>query len=167
MSVVACKVTENGYEIAADSITVRYTTQTRGQTKHAKLFEINGMVVGGVGSAQETALLRIFAKTRQPADANEAAIVEFVSEFAEWKNKRMKDSDINNRYILGFDGKAFLVEGWFIDEILTYAAIGAGMDFALAALYLGNSAEKAVETAIELSIYCEPPIQVIKRERND
>jgi hypothetical protein len=37
------------------------------------------------------------------------------------------------------------------------------MNFALAALYLGNTAKRAVETAIELSIYCEAPILVIKK----
>jgi len=38
------------------------------------------------------------------------------------------------------------------------------MDFALAALHLGHTAEEAVATSIELSIYCEAPIQVIKKK---
>ena len=55
MSVVACRVTKEGYEIAADSITVRGHTQTRGQnTSHSKLFEVNDLVVGAVGSAEES-----------------------------------------------------------------------------------------------------------------
>ena len=37
------------------------------------------------------------------------------------------------------------------------------MDFALAALYLDNSAEEAVKVACELSIYCEEPIQMISK----
>lgn len=41
------------------------------------------------------------------------------------------------------------------------------MDFALAALHLGHTAEEAVEVATELSIYCEKPVQVIRREDNN
>jgi hypothetical protein len=37
------------------------------------------------------------------------------------------------------------------------------MSYALAALYLGHSAEEAVETAIELSTMCEEPILVIEK----
>ena len=46
-------------------------------------------------------------------------------------------------------------------------AIGAGMSYALAALYLGHSAERAVETAIELSTMCEAPIIVIEKTNKE
>lgn len=65
--------------------------------------------------------------------------------------------------MIGFSGLVYTVESWHVDRITTYMAIGAGMDFALAALYLGKTAKKAVETAIELSIYCEAPILVIEK----
>ena len=53
----------------------------------------------------------------------------------------------------------------FITEILTYHSIGAGDSFSLGALYLGHSAEEAVDAATELSAMCEKPIikyEVIK-----
>lgn len=161
MSIVACKVLVNGYEIAADSITVRGYTQTINNTKHSKLIEINGMVIGSVGTAEEGALFQIFASTRKPADSTEYAILEFLSEFSEWKNKRTDKSEIRNQYFIGFNNKVFVIHEWLVEEVLTYEAIGAGMDFALAALHLDHSAEKAVETAIELSVQCELPVQVI------
>ena len=166
MSVVACKVTEHNIEIAADSITVRGYTQSRGQnTNHCKLFEINDMVIGSVGTAEETSLFRLFAATRRPAGASEYAILEFLSEFSEWKEKKINQAEITNGYIVIFEGKAFALDQWLVEEILTYEAIGAGMDFALTALYLGHSAFKAVETAIELSIFCEAPVITVNKAK--
>lgn len=164
MSVVACRVDQNGFEIAADSITVRGYTQTRGQTSaHSKLYETNDMVVGSVGYAEENSLFRLFVETHRPAQANEYALLEFMAEFSDWKKKRTDRGNIDNAYMIGFSGFIYTVESWHVERITSYMAIGAGMNFALAALYLGNTAKRAVETAIELSIYCEAPILVIKK----
>ena len=165
MSVVACKITKEGYEIAADSITVRGYTQTKNNTGRSKLFEVNNMVIGSVGYAEESSLLHIFAKTHQPAAATEEGILEFWGEFAEWKKKRTDRGEISNSYFIGIKGIVFSVHEWLIETILSYEAIGAGMDFALAALHLGHTPEAAVETAIELSVFCEAPIQVIKKKK--
>ena len=165
MSIVACKVTENGYEIAADSISVRGSTQTKNNTNRSKLVEVNNMVIGSVGIAEESSLLQIFAKTHQPAAATEEGILEFWGEFSGWKKKRIDRSDIENAYFIGLDGVVFYINHWLIASVSSYEAIGAGMDFALAALHLGHSTEDAVATAIELSVYCEAPIQVIKKKK--
>jgi ATP-dependent protease HslVU (ClpYQ) peptidase subunit len=168
MSVVACRIKENGYEIAADSITVRGITQTKGQTTdHVKLYETNGMVIGGVGSAEENSLLRLFAETHRPSKPDEYSILEFISEYAEWKKKKTDNTSIKNSYLIGFQESVFHVEQWHVSKIKTYMAIGAGMSYALAALYLGHSAEKAVETAIELSTLCEAPILVIEKTNEE
>ncbi|MCL4295665.1 MAG: hypothetical protein KJ077_08055 [Anaerolineae bacterium] len=166
MSVVACRIREDGYEIAADSITVRGYTQTKGEnTSLSKLFETKDMVVGTVGTAEEGSLFRLFCATRKPAAASEYAMLEFFSEFSEWKEKKTSNSSIENSYIIGFGDKCFAVEQWLVEEILTFQAIGAGMDFALAALHLGHSVRVAVETAIELSVYCESPVIAVSKER--
>ena len=166
MSVVACKILPNGYEIASDSISVRAWTQSKGEnTKFSKLFEINDIVIGSVGYAEESSLLQIFCSTRKPSDATESAILEFMSEFSSWKKGKAEKSGLDNAYLVGFDGKVFSINGWFIQEVLKYEAIGAGMSFALAALYLNNSAHDAVKVACELSIFCEEPIKVISKTR--
>ena len=168
MSVVACKVTENGYEIAADSITVRGITQTKSQTDHVKLYETNEMVIGGVGSAEENSLMRLFAETHRPSAAEEYALLEFISEFVEWKKRKTDNNNsFRNAFIIGFQGSVFTIEHWHVHKVNSYMAIGAGMSYALAALYLGHSAEKAVETAIELSTMCEAPILVIEKTVED
>jgi ATP-dependent protease HslVU (ClpYQ) peptidase subunit len=164
MSVVACRIKESGYEIAADSITTRGFIQTKGQTTdHVKLYETNGMVIGGVGSAEENSLLRLFAETHRPSKPDEYSILEFISEFSEWKKKKTDNAGIKNSFLIGFQGNVFHVEQWHVAKIKSYMAIGAGMSFALAALHLGHSAKEAVETAIELSVYCEEPVLLIKK----
>jgi ATP-dependent protease HslVU (ClpYQ) peptidase subunit len=164
MSVVACRVFTDGYEIAADSILVRGYTQDKGGTRtFSKLFEVNNIVVGGVGAAEELALLNLFCHTHWPNSGTERGMLEFFNEFASWKKKHIDKGNIENTYLIGYDGKVFHVAGWFISEVTTFEAIGAGMDYALAALYLGCTTHRAVETAIELSVYCEGPIRIVKK----
>jgi ATP-dependent protease HslVU (ClpYQ) peptidase subunit len=163
MSVVAVKVTKNKITIGADSILVSGWTQEK--DKLAKLGEVNGMVVGDVGNAQEGALFMVFCKTRKPREASVDALIEFMSEFQDWLNKKIGETTLKNEYIIVFDGKAFLMEGFYIKEITDYTAIGAGMDFALAALYLGNSVKEAIKAACHLSVMCEEPVNIIEIEK--
>lgn len=167
MSIIACQIVKGGFKIAADSIEVHGYTQAKGKnTTFSKMFEINDLTVGSSGYMEEISLFRIFAKTHRPSEATEESMLEFLSEFSDWKSKKMDNNKIENSYLIGINYKIFLVEEWLIQTVKTYAAIGAGSDFALAALYLGHSVKKAVKTAIELSIFCEPPIQVIERLDN-
>ena len=164
MSVVACRIKSNGFEIAADSITVRGQTQTKGQTTdHVKLYETNEMVIGTVGSAEENSLFRLFAETHRPSGSDEYSMLEFILEFSEWKKRKTDNSAIRNAYLIGFQQNVFSVEQWLVEKVKSYMAIGAGMSYALAALHLGHSAKEAVETAIELSIYCESPVLLIEK----
>lgn len=165
MSVVAVKKLGTlGFEIAADSIGVRYTTQSKGdRTNLAKLVEVNGVVIGGVGFAEELSLLILYCETRRPADPSEMSVLNFLSEFSTWKSSKIAKHFGGNEYFIGFGGKVFHVNGWQVDEVRTFEAIGAGMDYALTALHLGHTVQKAVEVAIELSIYCESPVISIKK----
>lgn len=163
MSVVAVKVTDKKITIGADSIIVSGWTQEK--DKMAKLFETNDLVVGDVGDAQEGALFYLFCKTRKPKEASVDAILEFLSEFQDWMNKKIDNNEIKNQYIMIFDKKVFMIEGFYIKEVKDYTAIGAGMDFALAALYLGKSVKESIKAACHLSVYCEEPINVIEIEK--
>ena len=160
MSVVAVKITKDKITIGADSILVSGWTQEK--NKLAKLNEINGMIVGDVGDAQEGALFLVFSKTRKPREASVDALVEFMSDFQDWMEDKIGESKLNNQYIIIIDKKVFMMEGFFIKEITDYTAIGAGMDFALSALYLGNSVEESIKAACHLSIYCEEPVNIIE-----
>jgi len=166
MSIVCCKVTENEIIVASDSITVRGWTQGKGSNSYAKLVTLNELIVGSTGCAQESALFQIFCQTRKPQSPTCLAVLDFIQEFSAWKEKKSGKSEIENSNIIVFEGHAFLVEQYFIEEIKNYEAIGAGMEYALSALYLGHSAEKAVNTACELSILCEKPVITYTMKRD-
>ncbi len=163
MSVVAVRVTKKKITIGADSILVSGWTQEK--DKLAKLNKANGMIIGDVGDAEEGALFLLFCKTRKPREASVDAIVEFMSEFQDWMNNKTGESKLSNQYILIIEKKAFMIEGFFIKEVTDYTAIGAGMDFALSALYLGNSVKESIKAACHLSVYCEEPINIIEVEK--
>jgi len=160
MSVVAVKVEKDKITIGADSILVSGWTQEK--DKLAKLNEVNGMVVGDVGDAQEGALFLMYCKTRKPREASVEALVEFMSEFQDWMTKKVEVNKLENQYVIILGGKAFMMEGFFIKEVTDYTAIGAGMDYSLAALYLGNSVKESIKAACHLSIYCEEPINIME-----
>jgi len=163
MSVVAVRVEKNKITIGADSILVNGYTQEK--DKLAKLFQNEWMVVGDVGEAQEGALFQIFSKTRKPRESSVDAITEYLFDFFQWKREKTDSDKLENSYIIIFESKAFLVEGFYVKEIVDYVAIGAGMDFALAALYLGSSVQDAIKTACHLSILCEEPINIIEVDK--
>ena len=148
MSVVAVKIEKNKITIGADSILVSGYTQEK--DKLAKLFQNEWMVVGDVGDAQEGALFQIFSKTRKPRESSVEAITEYMFDFFQWNKEKTENTELSNSYIIIFENKAFLVEGFYVKEVRDYAAIGAGMDFALAALYLGSSVHDAIKTACHL-----------------
>ena len=165
MSVVAVRKTDKKIKIAADSISGCGWTRMEKTIKKAKLFKVNGIIAGGVGLASENLLLENFCLTHQPHEATEREVLNFFIEF----NNYLKDlglSKYTNAFILCFKGKAFLIyEDMYVNEINEYAAIGAGEDFALAALYLGHSAKEAVKTACELSAFVAEPIVEFEMEK--
>lgn len=161
MSVVTVKVNKDKIEFAADSICIRGGTK---RTNIAKLAEVNQMIIGGVGFTQEINLLFIFAQTHSPLDNSEKAVMDFFFEFGKWKNDLNLGFNSENNYLFGYKGKAFYVGNLLVKEIKDYEAIGAGMDYALAALYLKHSAKEAVKVACELSCYVAEPIVTLSME---
>jgi len=129
MSIVCCQVHKDRIDIASDSITVWRYTQSKGDNvKSSKLFQVNGMTIGCVGSCEESGLFHAYCITRKPKSPTIENVAEFITEFAEWKKKKIEKLKVSDSYIMIFEKHAFLIEGFYIDEILTYMTIGAGMD---------------------------------------
>lgn len=166
MSVVATRIYDDRIEIASDSqITFGMTMQ---QALDVKLFHTDlGVTVGGVGTMQEISLLRIFLKTHIPSAPTEEAVTDLIHRFRMWLNEHAEPSDDwdDNQYHLIFEGHAFSVQRYNVREILTFDAIGAGMDYALTALYLDRSPEEACRLACDLNIYCSLPVTTMTRSR--
>lgn len=167
MSIVACKVHNDKIVFGSDSIVVRGWggTQEKGKDNFTKLVQLNEVILGGVGTAQELSLFISYISTRKPKDNTEDSILDFTCDFVEWKKSKINISDIENYYLLGFRGKVFSIQRFFVKEVVNYEAIGAGMDYALSVLYLGLPVQKAIEVACELSIYCEKPMKILEMNR--
>jgi ATP-dependent protease HslVU (ClpYQ) peptidase subunit len=158
MSVVAVRVEKNRITIASDSIMVSGYTQLVDKNKYSKLTKVNDMIIGSVGTCEESSLLQVFCNTHKPETETESAIINFFVEFAEWRRGKTGLHPITNSYLLIVNKNVFHIEGFFVQRITNYMAIGAGNDYALSALYLGHSVKKAVEVACELCVYCETPV---------
>ena len=158
MSVVAAKVYEKEIIIAADSILVKGWSKRN--SNFAKIAEINNMILGGCGSAQEISFMWHYMQTHKPASPTNKDILTFIIEFAQWKNDMGGGNRIDNEYLLAYQGHLFEIQNMLVHEITDYSAIGAGEDFATAALYLNHSPAEAVKVACDLSCYvCEPIIE--------
>lgn len=165
MSVVCVKVFDDKIVFASDSIMLRgYTKST---TEFAKLAEINDMIIGGVGSAEEINLLFLYSQTHKPFAEDEKSVSEFIFDFYKWKRDLNLNFSSENEYIFAYKDKCYYISNMFVKEITTYQAIGAGMDYALAALYCGLTPEKAVITACNLCCYVAEPVITVTRKKNN
>ncbi len=157
MSVVAAKVYTDRIVMAADSIIVSGWSKNP-NNKFVKLNEINKMIVGGCGSAEEQSLMWHYMNTHKPESATEKDILSFIIEFSKWKNDFVGNNQINNVYLIAYQGHLFQIENMFVSEIQEYAAIGAGEDYFNTALYLGHSPKEAVKVACDLCCFVSEPI---------
>ena len=157
MSVVCAKVFKDKIVIAADSIVVSGWTKDTKQD-FIKLKKINDMIIGGSGYCEEQSIMWHYMKTHRPNDNSEKSVLDFMVEFAKWKDEYSGNKTVQNNYILAFDGKLFFIEGLFVKEVNDFCAIGAGRDFALAALHLGHPPKEATKVACELSCFVAEPI---------
>ncbi len=159
MSVIAAKVYQDKIVIAADSILVRgWSKKSNRKNDFQKIAQINGMIIGGVGTAEANSLMFLFAETHKPARADERGIAEYFAEFAKWAKGYADVNTIENDYLIAYSSKLFSVEGFFVAEVGNYEAIGAGEDFANTALYLGLTPERAVSVACEMCCMVSGPV---------
>lgn len=161
MSVIAGKVYSDKIIMAADSIIVRGWSK---RTNFSKIATINDMIIGGSGTAEEQSLFFRFAQTHKPESSTEKDVLTFIVEFANWK-KDYGSGSVDNSYLIAINGHLFLIEHMFVREIFDYEAIGAGEDYAIAALYLGHTPVEAVKVACELCCYVSEPIITYEMKR--
>lgn len=165
MSVAAVKVYDDKVEMSADSIIVCGSRKELFYGCHTKINHINDMIIGTSGSCEESSLMWIYAKNHRPASATERDILDFIMEFSDWKRSRTGNSTLDNHYLLAFGGKAFHIQNYMVLEVDKYSAIGAGADYALAALYLDKTAPEAVKVACDLSCFVAEPITTYVMEK--
>lgn len=166
MSVVVAKVEGNKITVSSDSGCYQGwgIIPTRNM-KTSKLEKVNGTILGGVGSAEETQLFFDYMKTHVIDVVDREHIRRFLKEFQDYKVELGLPKELNNSYILATKGQSFAIDGMFVSEITTFWAIGAGQDYANGALYMGATAEQAVEAARALCAFVGGEIKTETIER--
>jgi ATP-dependent protease HslVU (ClpYQ) peptidase subunit len=147
--------------MSADSIIV-CGWQDKTPVGNDKLFEVNGMIIGSSGDAQELTHMFLFAENHTPLDMTERGLIKFMNEFRAWRIAEFgvpAEKCVGNQYLIARQGKVFCCLGTnYVGEVKNFYAIGAGEDYAKAALYLGHSPAEAVKVACALSCYVDEPI---------
>lgn len=166
MTVIAARKTNDTITFASDSILVAgYLKATDKEVIYNKLFQQNDMVIGSTGTGYEGTMMELFSRNHRPVDGSRLSVIDFFVEFREWINKRDAGHSPENDYLIAYDKKLFRTYGGLdIYEVPEFEAVGAGEDFAKAALHLGHTPREAVEVACKLSIYCSEPISEITVE---
>lgn len=132
----------------------------------AKIIQTNWIVLGTAWALQELWYMRIFLETNKPKDPTVASILIFLSDFQEYIRKKLDNTfQMDNSYIIVFEGKSFCCHGFDVYEVEKYCAIWSWRQEATAALFLWHTPRKAVEVAIELAYWCGGNVQEITIKR--
>lgn len=159
MSVVALKVYKDKIVIGADSQSTSYWHNKNSTNKIYKIAD--DFVIGGVGYTSHNQMMSLFCETNKPADCRKRDILEFIVQFNEWMKKKDSDFQPYNDFLMVFCDKAFwITSDLLVQEIKDYCAIGSGLEYAKAGLYLGKSVKDSIKIACDLTIYCGEPIEV-------
>jgi ATP-dependent protease HslVU (ClpYQ) peptidase subunit len=162
MSVVAARRYDNRLDFASDSIRIcgNLTESSRiAGHEQGKLFEVNGMVIGSVGSIMELSFMQIFSKNHKPSAPTVESVLDFLLEFYSWAKNKDDSFARKNEYLIGFEREIFRIcDSYLVEKINEFSAIGAGEHFSLTAMHLGKSPYESVEIANQLCVYCTGPV---------
>lgn len=158
MSIIAIRRTDTGFEIASDSIGVWGNTQVKDAEK---LWQISGdLIFGSVGQSSLGTVMKDFISVNDLPENAERGWLRFALQLHLVARKYDLKSE-DNSFIIVYKSEAWMLNGLHVARINKYEAVGAGRDYALAALHLGFSALEACEVACDLCTQCERPIKVL------
>ena len=161
MTVVAVKKYNDRIEISADQQTTVSSSYKMTVTKEkiiensGKIFRSGDITVASAGFVREVCMMQIYLKDHTIVHPSHETILNFMVEFCDWCKKNESKFELSNDYILVTKGEVFRIrQGYQIEEVKEYTAIGSGMFLALGALYFNKTPEQAVEVAKEFDLFC-------------
>lgn len=174
MTVLAIKHYKDRIEVATDSGTYWGGTGMKedGKTKerrHCKILSPKTYLhFMGTGFLSETHLFELFCTKHDPETNTRHGILRFFSEFIKWKKEFTDKLEQNNAYFLIYQKIPYLIDGGFDIqniEVGEFKTLGAGMQEAKCALYLGKTPKEAVELTLKLNSWTSGKVQelVIKK----
>lgn len=172
MSCIAARISKNKIEIAGDNQTswgsyMKYPKKTvndRDVKEFGKLWQVDDFTFGCAGSCSHIGLLQIFVKTHRPKEMNRDSVLDWLLEFKDWALAKAKVpfNDVSVHGIIIYDRVAFtFFDHLEVYPILTFDAVGSGMNLAIGAMELGATAKRAVGIAVKYDPFCSGKVSSI------
>ena len=170
MSVIAVKITPHEIVMGADTQTT-YGSNKILDSYYGKIFDINGVYLGGVGTAYENQFLRRFLEEKRlPKNFEEKDFNNLMVDFHSFLSEKSKDNNTNiaNAYIMVHNNKAFIFDNWLIREIQDFESIGSGGETARTAYevfkQLGQDPdlETILKVSCKVDLYCHEPLTIFR-----
>lgn len=176
MSVVVVSRGESENVIVADSALSSHNLTTTNSS--IKVFDVTPDVyVGFAGNPEMVTIFKVFTNKNTFPHAiglTEETLSSYLFSFyAEAARRGFDISDSDPESLLRTNLSAgvitpytiFSIEGYFIQEVPDYYAVGSGEDIAMTAMALGQSPVDAVRIACQLNPWCSEPIIERRVER--
>lgn len=168
MSIIIAKKLDKKIIIGSDSQTTRgWNKEIR--VEPTKLVDLGDIVVGSAGLVKTSKLLHLYISQHKINKLNdEVDILKFLTDFEKWIRENTNDTGFSltsNQFIFIKGNKIWKVEeGYLIEKVSDFCAIGSGYDKALIALELGHSVEETLRAVCKYDLYCSEPIKIIEKE---
>jgi ATP-dependent protease HslVU (ClpYQ) peptidase subunit len=173
MSVIAVYITDQKIVLGGD------TQITYGHHKiidgyYGKIFDVNGVYIGGVGSCFEVQFFRRFLEEKRLREGfTEKDFNDLMLDFYTYFRHHTKDegNGIQCNYILIHDRKAFLFQHWLIKEVEEFEAIGSGGETARTVyevfkqLQQEPDMEKILSVSCKIDLYCHEPLKIFEIDK--
>lgn len=168
MSIIVVKKYTDKIVIGCDSQTTQWWNKNI-REEPIKLVDLGDIVVGSAGMVKTTKLLHSYINQRKVTKLHdEIDILNFIRDFEKWIKENTGDTNFSiqeNSFIFVKDSNVWTVrEGYLIEEVKKFAAIGSGHDKALIALELGHEVEETLKAVCKFDLYCSEPIRMIVKE---
>jgi ATP-dependent protease HslVU (ClpYQ) peptidase subunit len=168
MSIIVVKKYNDKIVLGCDSQTTQWWNKNI-REEPIKLVDLGDIIVGSAGMVKTTRLLHTFINQRKITKLHdEVDILNFIRDFEKWIKDNTSSGDVTmteNEFIFVKEDRVWIVrEGYLIQEVENFAAIGSGYDKALIALELGHDVEETVKAVCKFDVFCSEPVKIIEKK---
>lgn len=167
--IVAKRINNKTIEIGCDTqiTTGWYMKEDWGDRGFSKIEKFDNVTIGAVGDARSIRYLTMFCETNKIKNATEREIVRFFYSYEKWikENTTTLFQIEGCSFILVMENKILTFNNFLVSEIKDFYAIGSGKKWALPALELGASTEKAIEIACKYDLFCSGEAKIFKIQK--
>lgn len=156
MSVVVARKLEDRIVIGADSAS---TFDDLVVHLGSKLITHGPMIAGVAGLAENHSLFSLFLQSTPYHGNDEKGMIRLVMDFRQ-EYAEISETLDDMHVLMAYESRLWFLDGFSVNEIHDYHAIGSGSATALGALYVGASVKEAINAACYFNMGCAPPGEI-------